>query len=199
MSLKPPSKNFAQKSTSKSKKTFVFSLENQKKIKSYIASYPKARSALIPILDLAQRQNNGWLSREAMEEVANILTLEPLEVWSMASFYTLFNLQPVGKYLIQICRTTSCWLCGSDRIRKACEQWLGISVGETTADGMFTLKEVECLGACANAPMVQINDTYYEDLSPDSIVSILDSLVEGTAPKEGSQIGRHGSEPWKEV
>ena len=199
MSLKSPSKNFDQKSPSKPKASFAFSSANQKKIKDYIASYPKERSALLPILDLAQRQNNGWLSREAIEEVADILKLEPLEVWSVASFYTLFNLQPVGKYLIQICRTTSCWLCGSDRIRKACEQWLGISIGETTADGMFTLKEVECLGACANAPMVQINDTYYEDLSPDSMILILDALVEGTVPKGGSQIGRHGSKPWKDM
>lgn len=181
-------------------KTFTFSKENLKKADQIIARYPtdKQASALIPLLDLAQRQHQGWLPRAAIETVAQMLTIPPMRALEVATFYTMFNLEPVGKHLVQVCTTTPCWLRGSDDLVKVCHNQLRIRKDETTADGLFTLKEVECLGACANAPMVQINDDYYEDLDPRAFEAILDALESGVTPKTGSVKGRTASEP-KEI
>jgi NADH-quinone oxidoreductase subunit E len=176
---------------------FEFSKENQKRVKEIIAKYPKGRqrSATIPLLDMAQRQAGGWLPRAAMEHVAQVLELAPIRVYEVASFYTMFNLEPVGKHLVQVCRTTPCWLRGSDELTNLCRKKLGVELGETTKDDQFTLVEVECLGACVNAPMVQINDDYYEDLTPENFDRLLDDLAAGKKPKIGSQTGRQGSAP----
>lgn len=178
-------------------KQFEFTGEYLAQAKKHVAKYPagKQRSATLPLLDLAQRQNGGWLSREAMDYVADFLGLPAIKVYEVATFYTMFNLQPVGKNLIQVCRTTPCWLRGSDKLTHACKDKLGIDLHETTADGNFTLVEVECLGACVNAPMVQINDDYFEDLTAESMVKIIDDLAAGKKVQKGSQIGRQCSAP----
>lgn len=158
--------------------TFEFSSENLQKAKQIIARYPsgKERSAVMPLLWLAQNQNSGWIPTAAMNLIAEMLSMHPMQVYEVANFYTMYNKQPIGKYLIQVCRTTPCWLCGSDAITLAIRKHLGVEVGHTTSDGLFTLVEVECLGACVKAPVVQINDTYYENLSEESIVTLLKSL-----------------------
>ncbi len=176
---------------------FEFSSENMARVKAQIAKYPDGRqaSATLALLDLAQRQNGGWVSREAMAHIAELLDVAEIRVYEVATFYTMVNLQPVGKFLIQLCRTTPCWLCGSDDLRNACRDVLGIGVGESTEDGMFTLIEVECLGACVNAPMAQINDDFYEDLSVARLKEILEMLRRGEQPPTGSQTGRQTSAP----
>jgi NADH-quinone oxidoreductase subunit E len=176
---------------------FEFSPENLERANAHIAKYPDGRqaSAVLPLLDLAQRQNGGWVSREAMAYIASLLDMAEIRVYEVATFYTMVNLNPVGKYLIQLCRTTPCWLCGSDDLRDACKNELGIGVGESTDDGMFSLVEVECLGACVNAPMVQINDDFYEDLSAARMKEILALLRRGEPPPAGSQTGRQTSAP----
>ncbi len=176
---------------------FEFSSENMARVKAQIAKYPDGRqaSATLALLDLAQRQNGGWVSREAMAYIAELLDVAEIRVYEVATFYTMVNLQPVGKFLIQLCRTTPCWLCGSDDLRNACRDVLGIGVGESTEDGMFTLIEVECLGACVNAPMAQINDDFYEDLSVARLKEILEMLRRGEQPPTGSQTGRQTSAP----
>ncbi|MBT3627046.1 MAG: NADH-quinone oxidoreductase subunit NuoE [Rhodospirillaceae bacterium] len=178
-------------------KNFVFSPENMVRAKAHMAKYPEGRqaSAVLALLDLAQRQNGGWVSREAMAHIAELLDMAEIRVYEVATFYTMVNLQPVGKYLIQLCRTTPCWLCGSDDLRNVCKDVLGIGVGESTEDGMFTLIEVECLGACVNAPMAQINDDFYEDLSAARMKEILEMLRRGEQPPTGSQTGRQTSAP----
>ena len=160
---------------------FHFTPDNLARSKQIIAKYPAGRqaSAVLPLLDMAQRQNGNWLSRAAMDVVAALLDMPPVRVYEVATFYSMFNLEPVGEHLIQICRTPSCWLRGADAIKKTCCQKLGIGLGETTADGKFTLKEVECLGACVNAPVVQINDDYHENLTPEGMDKILDDLATG--------------------
>lgn len=176
---------------------FEFSKENLALAKKHIAKYPSGRqaSAVLPLLDLAQRQNDNWVPLAAVEYIAQILEMEPIRVFEVVTFYTMFNLSPVGKYHIQICGTTPCWLSGSDKIKETCTSSLGINLNETTKDGLFSLVEVECLGACANAPMVQINDDYYEDLNQESMKNIIDTLAKGQKPQVGSQIGRKSSEP----
>jgi NADH-quinone oxidoreductase E subunit len=178
-------------------KEFKFTEENLKKAKEIIAKYPtgKEQSAVMPLLDLAQRQHNNWIPLAAMNCIAEMLEMPEIRVLEIATFYTMYNKQPVGKHLIQVCRTTPCWLRGSDEVTNACKESLNIDVGETSADGKFTLVEVECLGACANAPMVQINDSYYEDLDAESMTKLIDTLASGKKPKIGSQVGRHSSEP----
>jgi NADH-quinone oxidoreductase subunit E len=177
--------------------TFAFSEENVKKAREILAKYPadRSRSALLPLLDLAQRQAGGWLPKAAMDYIASFLSLAPIRVYEVASFYTMFNLNPKGKHFIQVCTTTPCWLRGSDAVVKACKDELGIEQGETTKDGEFSLIEVECLGACANAPMVQINDDYFEDLDAESMKKIIADLKSSKKPKIGSQIGRQCSAP----
>ncbi len=176
---------------------FEFSAENLARAETICARYPEGRkaSATIALLDLAQRQNGGWLSVPAIEYVAEYLEVAPIRVHEVASFYSMFNLQPVGKYFIQVCRTTPCWLRGSDGLTEACKKKLGVGLREVSEDGMFSVIEVECLGACANAPMVQINDYYYEDLTPERMGEIIDELRAGEEVKVGSQIGRLASAP----
>ena len=181
--------------------SFVF--KDKKKVYEIIARYPQGfqRSATMPLLDLAQRQMaeegakadppvGGWIPRAAMDHIAEILELPPIKVYEVATFYSMYNLAPVGKYLVQVCGTTPCHLCGAADIINACEKHLKIHMGETTKDGLFTLMEVECLGACVNAPMVQINDDYYEDLTAESMKEILVALADGKDVPVGSQTGR---------
>ena len=177
--------------------TFAFTAENLAAAQKIIARYPAERkqSAVIPLLDLAQRQNANWLPRAAMDAVAAFLEMPAIRVYEVANFYTMFNKEPVGKHLIQVCTTTPCWLRGSAEVVGACKKRLGINPGETTPDGQFTVIEVECAGACANAPVVAIGDDYYEDVDGVSIVALIDQLERGETPKAGSQIGRHGSCP----
>lgn len=165
-------------------KDFSFTSENLKKAKSIIEKYPKKRSAVMPLLHLAQeQQQDNWISTAAMNYVAELLDMPPIQVYEVANFYTMYNKQPVGKNLIQLCRTTPCWLRGSEELKKTCKKKLGIDVGETTEDNKFTLVEVECLGACANAPIVQINNDYYEDLTPESFETILQKLSKSKKEK----------------
>jgi NADH-quinone oxidoreductase E subunit len=176
---------------------FEFSPENMQAADRIIAKYPEGRqaSALLPLLHLAQRQNGGWLTLPALDYIAQFLDIPPIRVYEVATFYTMFNLRPVGRYHVQVCTNVPCWLRGSDAVVDACRRRLGIELGETTEDGLFTLSEVECLGACVNAPMMQIGDDYYEDLSAESTEKILGALARGEVPSAGSQIGRRGAEP----
>ena len=176
--------------------SFAFSPANMEQTRVVIARYPDGRqaSAVMPLLDLAQRQSGGWLPRAAMDAVAGILEMAPIRVYEVATFYTMYNLEPVGEFLVQVCTTTPCALRDAAAIVEACEQELGIALGGTTGDDKFTLREVECLGACVNAPMMQIGDDYYEDLDADSTRKILQALRQGETPKAGSQTGRTTSE-----
>jgi NADH-quinone oxidoreductase subunit E len=182
--------------------SFQWTDENAKAAKEIIARYPEGRqaSAVIPLLDLAQRQvgaetnTQGWLPIPVQEYVGRQLDMAPVRVLEVATFYTMFNLAPVGRFHVQVCGTTPCMLRGSDDVFAACYK-RGLNKGHTTADGLFTLTEVECLGACANAPMVQINDDNYEDLSEESMGAILDALASGKAPRPGPQVDRQTSCP----
>jgi NADH-quinone oxidoreductase E subunit len=174
-------------------KEFKFTKENLKKIDEIVAKYPKGRqqSAVMPLLELAQRQHDNWIPEAAMEEIARILDMTRIKVFEVATFYTMYNLEPRGKHHLQFCTTTPCWLRGSAEVVGACEKHLGIKLGETTPDGMFTMTDVECLGACVNAPVLQRNgDEFYEDLNPENIVTILDDIKAGKMPAHGSQTGR---------
>jgi NADH-quinone oxidoreductase subunit E len=177
-------------------KSFAFTPENLEKANAIIAKYPLGRqqSAVMPLLDLAQRQSGNWLPRAAMDAVADMLQMPRIKAYEVATFYSMYNLKPVGKHFVQICTTTPCWLVGSNGIVEACRKRLGIELGETTPDGQFTMVEVECLGACVNAPMAQINDDYFEDLTPENTVALLDALAAGRKVTPGSQTGRHGSQ-----
>ncbi|MGE5269563.1 MAG: NADH-quinone oxidoreductase subunit NuoE [Thiohalocapsa sp.] len=176
--------------------SFAFTPENLEKAKAHIAKYPPGRqqSAVLPLLDLAQRQV-GWVPLAAMNTVADLLGMPRIRVYEVATFYTMFNLRPVGRYLLQACTTTPCWLRGSDDVVRTCEERLGIGIGGSTADGVFTLVEVECLGACVNAPVLQVNDDFYEDLDGPKTAALLDALREGKPPPVGSLAGRPGSAP----
>ena len=183
-------------------KDFAFTAENAEWAKKIIARYPEGRqrSAVIPLLDLAQRQvgvetnTQGWLPLPVQEFVGRELDMPAIHVLEVSTFYTMFNLEPVGRFHVQVCGTTPCMLRGSDDVFKACEL-RGLRKGHTTDDGLFTLTEVECLGACANAPMVQINDDNYEDLTFESMTAILDDLAAGRQPKIGPQVDRKTSCP----
>jgi len=177
--------------------TFEFTPENVERARAHIAKYPPGReaSAVLPLLDLAQRQMGGWVPRAAMDYVAGLLGVAPIRVYEVATFYTMFNLRPVGRYLLQVCTTTPCWLRGSDAVVAACEKKLGIGIGGKTEDGLFSMIEVECLGACVNAPVLQVNDDFYEDLDGSSTEALIDALRAGSPPPPGSVIGRHGSAP----
>ena len=181
---------------------FAWTSENARKAKEIIVRYPEGRqvSAVIPLLDLAQRQvgaetqTQGWLPIPVMEFVARELDMPVIRVLEVATFYTMFNLAPVGRFHVQVCGTTPCMLRGSDDVFEACKK-RGLKKGHTTEDGLFTLTEVECLGACANAPMVQINDDNYEDLTEESMAAILEALASGKQPKPGPQVDRQTSCP----
>ncbi|HEX9947449.1 MAG TPA: NAD(P)H-dependent oxidoreductase subunit E [Allosphingosinicella sp.] len=182
---------------------FAFTAENDRQAKLLVGRYPPGRqqSAIIPLLDLAQRQvgaetnTQGWLPIPVIEYVAKYLGMPYIRAYEVATFYTMFNLRPVGRFHVQVCGTTPCMLRGSDDVFAACKA-RGMKKGATTADGLFTLSEVECLGACANAPMVQINDDNYEDLTFETTTAILEALARGEMPKPGPQgVARRTSDP----
>lgn len=164
---------------------FDFTPENYASVHAILDRYPvnyKA-SGIIPLLDLAQRQSGGWLPVAAMNKVARIVGVPDIQVFEVATFYTMFNREKVGKYFIQLCGTTPCMICGAQEIKKVIETHLGLKNGaESTSDGIFTLREVECLGACSNAPMVQINDDFYENLTPETTVALLDACAADAPP-----------------
>jgi len=182
---------------------FQWTPENKQKADWHIAKYPpgRQRSAVMPLLDLAQRQvgaetgTQGWLPLPVIEYVAKYLDMPVIRVLEVASFYFMYNLKPVGKFHVQVCGTTPCMLRGSDDLIATCKK-RGMKKGEVSEDGLWTLTEVECMGNCATAPMVQINDDNYEDLTPERLDAILDALARGEQPKTGTQEpGRHTSEP----
>ncbi|HPR85242.1 MAG TPA: NADH-quinone oxidoreductase subunit NuoE [Prolixibacteraceae bacterium] len=157
-------------------KNIAFSPETLELISKIIKRYPEGRqkSALLPILHIAQAENDGWLSSEVMDYVASLLAIQPIEVYEVATFYTMFNMKPVGKCVIEVCQTGPCWLRGSEELVKYFEQRLGIKPGQTTADGRFTLKTVECLAACGNAPVIQVGTEYHENVSTEKAGKLLD-------------------------
>lgn len=156
----------------------TFNAEAMATVQKIIARYPegKQKSALLPILHVAQAEFDGWLSPEVMDYVASILNIKPIEVYEVASFYTMFNLKPVGKCLLEVCRTSSCWLRGAEDVVKHIEKRLGIKEGETSSDGMFTLKTVECLGSCGTAPMLMCGSQFHENLTLEKVDTLLDNL-----------------------
>ena len=182
---------------------FAFDAESEKVIATILAKYPPGRqaSATLPLLDLVQRQmsrltGSAWVPRAAMDVVAKRLDVPPIRVYEVATFYFMFNTKPVGKYHLQLCTTTPCWLQGSDDVVAACKKNTGIKhFGETSEDGLFTLSEVECLGACVNAPILQVNDDFYEDVDGPGAEALLNALRRGEKPKVGSVIGRQTSAP----
>jgi len=176
--------------------SFAFTLENLAWAKGQIAKYPEGRqqSAVIAILWRAQEQCGGWLPQKAIEATADLLGTPKIRVLEVATFYTMFNLAPVGRFHVQLCGTTPCMLRGSEELKKVCRRMIGEET-EVTADGVFSWIEVECLGACVNAPMVQINADYYEDLSAESLTRIINDLSAGRMPKPGPQIDRINSAP----
>jgi len=176
---------------------FTFTPENAAKAKACVARYPEGRqaSAILPLMTLAQEQYGGWLPREVLDYLADYLEMPRIRVYEVASFYDMFNTRPVGRIQIRVCRTTPCWLCGADDVLKACEETLGIKAGQSTEDGRFFLREFECLGACANAPILWVDDDFYEDLDGPKTRAIIEALQRGERPRAGSQSGRQGSMP----
>ena len=176
---------------------FAFTKENEAKIAKVLKKYPKGReaSAVKFCLDLAQRQEDGWLHQEMLEVVADRLGMPSIKVYEVATFYNMFHLKPIGKHHLKVCTTTPCWLRGSGDILAMCQSKTGLKPGEVSSDGQFSLEEVECLGGCVNAPVVQISDDYFEDLDASDMEDIIDDLAEGRQPKRGSRKGRHSSEP----
>ena len=177
--------------------SFEFTPENLDWAKQQITKYPEGRaaSAVISLLWRGQEQNDGWVSEPMIRCVGDLLGMPYIRVLEVATFYTMFNLAPRGKYLIQVCKTTPCWLRGSDDVTEMVKRKLGVGAGKVTEDGLFSWMEVECLGACCNAPMIQVNDDYYEDLDAAKTEALLDAFARGETPAPGSQIGRRSSEP----
>ena len=175
---------------------FNWNPENLKEIELIKSKYPKERiqSAVMPLLYLAQKQNDNWLSSECIEKISETLNMPKIRVAEVASFYSMFNLKPVGKNLVQICRTSPCWLRGSNKITNAICNSTKCDINQTSDDGMFTVVEVECLGACSNGPMIQINDDFYEDLNEKNTKEIIENIKNNKPNKIGSQIGRISSE-----
>lgn len=182
---------------------FAFDEQSEAEIAKILARYPEGKqaSAVIPLLYLVQDQmkrqtGSAWVPKVAMDVVAERLSMAPIRVYEVASFYFMFNLKPIGRFHLQVCGTTPCMLRGSDDVARACRDATGIAgYGQTSADGMFTLTEVECLGACVNAPVLQVDDDYYEDLDYDRTRALIEALRRGERPKPGSTIGRQGSAP----
>jgi len=176
---------------------FVFTPENLEWAQGQIKKYPAGRqqSAVMPLLTRAQEQNNGWVSVPVMETIADMLEMPYMRVHEVASFYSMYNLKPVGKHVIEVCTTTPCWLRGSDDVVKACKEELGIGFGETSEDGEFTLLEVECAGACVNAPVIAYREEYYEDLDEGSTRAFIKSIKDGEKLKAGPQVLRQKSGP----
>jgi NADH-quinone oxidoreductase subunit E len=183
--------------------SFAFDVESEAKIATILQRYPEGKqaSAVIPLLYVAQRQmgrltQSAWVPRVAMDVIADRLSMPPIRVYEVATFYFMFNMKPIGRHHLQLCGTTPCMLRGSDDVLRACKDAGGLKgVGDTSADGVFTLTEVECLGACVNAPILQIDDDYYEDLDYESTVKLLEAFKRGERPKPGSAIGRMASAP----
>ena len=177
--------------------SFIFSEENKEKIKDILKKYPntKKKSAVMPLLYLAQRQNNNWIPLAAIQLIATMLNTTYIKVYEVATFYTMYNLAPVGKYFVQVCTTTPCMIRGSGKIVETCKKIISEKPGYINKDNDSSWIEVECLGACVNAPMVQINNDYYEDLTPEKAEIIFKGFKEGRLPNIGSQSGRKGSEP----
>lgn len=178
-------------------KNFEFTTETLAKAEALLKNFPQNRkqSAVIPLLWIVQKQHNNWLPLIAIKAVADFLEMPEIRVYEVVTFYTMFNLSPVGTYFVQVCGTTPCLLAGSDEIIKVCKQKIANHETDLSSDEKFSWLEVECLGACSNAPMVQINDDYFEDLTADSFASILDNLKNGQAVKAGPQNGRFAAEP----
>jgi NADH-quinone oxidoreductase subunit E len=182
---------------------FAFDVESESEIPTLLAKYPpgKQASAVLPMLYLVQNQmkrqtGSAWVPTAGMDEVARRLDMAPIRVYEVATFYLMFNLRPIGKWHLQVCTTTPCWLRGSDEVVAACRAVTGIQGwGETSADGMFTMTEVECVGACVNAPVIQVNDDFYEDLDAESTKQLLEALRRGEQPTPGSTKGRQTSAP----
>ena len=179
--------------------TFNFSSENLAKAKKIIKMYPSnfKESSIMPLLSIAQAQNHGWLPKKAIEYVSNFIEVPEIKVLEIATFYSMYNLSPVGKFHIEVCTTTPCMLRGSDSMVDLCKKKFGLEIGEITKDGLFSLGRVECLGACVNAPVIKINENYYEDLDSESLNNLLDSLKMNKKVKIGPQSTRKGSEPVK--
>jgi NADH-quinone oxidoreductase subunit E len=176
--------------------SFAFTPAHLDQAKAILGKYPPGRQfgAVVPLFDLAQRQE-GWLTLAAIKTVAEMLEMPLIRALEVATFYTMFELGPAGRHVVRICTTTPCWLRGSDAIAAQCRKTLGIDFGQTTADGMFSLREVECLGACVNAPVMQVGDDNFEDVDPASAQRILEGLRQGLRPKPGPQVARHASAP----
>ena len=176
--------------------SFTFSEANKARVEEEIAKYPAGRqaSAVVAALWIGQEQE-GWVTKPMIEAVARMLDMAPVRVLEVATFYTMFNLEPVGEHLVQVCTTTPCWLRGSDEVVKACKKHIHEKPHTISKDGKFTWEEAECLGACVNAPMMQIGKNTYEDLDGPTTERILQALRDGKTPKPGSQTGRHSSEP----
>lgn len=181
--------------------SFTFNEKSNELAKIALAKYPDDRkqSAVMPFLDIAQRQNNNWLSQDCIEYVADQLEMPFIKVWEIVTFYTMYNTQPVGKNFVQVCTTTPCWLRGSEHVVRACKEIISENPTEVCSDNLFSWMEVECLGACVNAPMVQINDDFYEDLNYESTKNLLLSLIDNKPLQVGSQIGRQGSKGVSDV
>ena len=177
--------------------SFEFSSENKIKIDEILKKYPdsKKKSAVMPLLYIAQRQNNNWIPLAAIQLIADMLETAYIKVYEVATFYTMYNLAPVGKYFVQVCTTTPCMIRGSGKVVEMCKKHISEKQGYVNKELDSSWVEVECLGACVNAPMVQINEDYYEDLNAEKAEKIFNSFKEGTLPKIGSQSGRRGSEP----
>jgi NADH-quinone oxidoreductase E subunit len=177
--------------------TFAFTPENMAEAKVILARYPQAgrQSAILPLLHLAQDQHGGWLPRAALDFVADFLRIPRIRAYEVASFYDMFNTVPVGRIQVRVCTTTPCWLCGSDDVVRACRETLGVGIGESTPDGRFFLREFECLGACANAPVLWIDEDFYEDIDYAGTKAVLEALMRGERPQPGPQSGRVASMP----
>ena len=178
-------------------KDFSFDRDNMLLAKKILKIYPKnyKESSIMPLLSIAQNQNNGWLPKKAIEYISDFLEIPEIKVLEIATFYSMYNLSPVGKFHIEVCTTSPCMLRGSDEILSFCEKKLAIQVGDISKDKMFSLSRVECLGACVNAPIVKINENYYEDLDLNSTDKLINNLSNEKKIKIGSQSGRKGSEP----
>ncbi len=178
-------------------KDFQFSKENLEKAEQVLKIYPKKnkQSAVMPLLYLAQRQNNNWIPLSGLKYIANYLSMPYISVYEVATFYSMYNLAPVGKHFIQVCTTTPCLIRGADKIVKLCKEKISPNENEVSYKGNCSWMEVECLGACVSAPMIQINDDYYEDLDEKSTIKILDSLIKDKPLKPGSYKGRKNTSP----
>ncbi len=183
--------------------SFTFDDESLRAIEVAVAKYPEGKqaSAVLPLLDIVQRQmgrttGSAWVPVVGMDAIALRLDMPAIRVYEIATFYLMFNTKPVGRFHLQVCGTTPCWLRGSDEVAKACRDFTGIKgYGETSADGLFTMTEVECLGGCVNAPILQVDDDYYEDMNAERTTALLEALKRGEKPVRGSTIGRQGSAP----